>query len=262
MCHEMLMGIGTCSPHVYCHGNLSMPFFARSCKTDTAPHCSHSQTKDQLQSTVDSLKSVLQHRVDNHHTPRAPMPALSTAALCTVGLAALAGAAIYATRNPRIPEGVHPVENFDLDRYLGKWYELARIEHSFERGLQRTQAEYSLNTDGSIQVTNRGFDPQRNLWKVSHGKAKPTIAPDIAALKVSFFGPFYGGYNVVALCKDYQWAMVVGSTLDYFWILSRHPSLPDGVEDKLMRQASAMGIDAQKVLWVHQDGVNPTGSYK
>jgi len=182
--------------------------------------------------------------------------------LCTVGLAALAGAAIYATRNPRIPEGVHPVENFNLDRYLGKWYELARIEHSFEKGLQRTQAEYSVNPDGSIQVINRGYDPKRGEWKVSHGKAKPTIAPDIAALKVSFFGPFYAGYNVVALDEQYQWAMIIGSKLDYFWILSRTPSLPDGVEERLMHQARMLGVDTQKLLWVHQDGVNPTGSYK
>lgn len=242
-----------------------MPLFSRSCNTDTSSLCPRCHTKDQLQSTVDSLKSVLQHSASGSSSSRSAASSsssgLSSAALCTIGLAALAGAAIYATRNPRIPEGVHPVEHFDLDRYLGKWYELARIDHSFERGLQRTQAEYSLNSDGSIQVTNRGFDPQRNLWKVSHGKAKPTIAPDIAALKVSFFGPFYGGYNVVALCKDYRWAMVVGSSLDYFWILSRTPSLPDGVEDKLMAQAASIGIDAQKVLWVHQDGVNPTGSY-
>lgn len=242
-----------------------MPLFSRSCKTDTSSLCSRSHAKDQLQSTVDSLMSALQHPASGSSSSNRPassgVSGLSTAALCTIGLAALAGAAVYATRNPRIPEGVLPVENFDLDRYLGKWYELARIEHSFEKGLQRTQAEYSLNADGSVHVTNRGFDPQRNLWKVSHGKAKPTIAPDIAALKVSFFGPFYGGYNVVALCKDYRWAMVVGSSLDYFWILSRTPSLPEGVEDKLMEQAASIGIDAQKVLWVHQDGVNPTGSY-
>ncbi|MGE8396928.1 MAG: lipocalin family protein, partial [Comamonas sp.] len=137
------------------------------------------------------MKDALQrHNPQNTATPSARKS--GNALLCTVGLAALAGVAVYASRNPRIPEGVHPIENFDLDRYLGKWYELARIDHSFEKGLQRTQAEYSLNPNGSIQVINRGFNAKRGEWKISHGTAKPTIAPDIAALKVSFFGPFYG----------------------------------------------------------------------
>lgn len=143
---------------------------------------------------------------------------------------------------------------------LGAMY--VGIDHSFEKGLQRTQAEYSQNPDGSIQVINRGFNAKLGEWKISHGKAKPTIAPDIAALKVSFFGPFYGGYNVVALDDNYQWAMVIGSKLDYFWILSRQPSLPPGIEEQLMQQAQRLGVDTQKILWVHQDGVNPTGNYK
>lgn len=241
-----------------------MSFFHRSSKTDTPLSCARCEAQDKLHNTVQSLKATLQHHVPQASTQArsSTSVSVSSAVVCTVGLAALAGAALYATRNPRIPEGIHPVEGFDLDRYLGKWYELARIEHSFEKGLQRTQAEYSHHPNGSVQVINRGYDPRHGEWKVSHGKAKPTVAPDVAALKVSFFGPFYGGYNVVALDTDYQWAMVIGSTLDYFWILSRRPSLPDGVEDRLMHQARMLGVDTQKVLWVHQDGVNPTGSYK
>lgn len=185
-------------------------------------------------------------------------------ALLVLGLAAAgaAGLAWCALRKPAIPAGIAPVANFDLRRYLGKWYEVARIDQRFERGLQRTQAEYSQNPDGSLAVVNRGYDPKRNEWKITQGKAKAVIARDIAALKVSFFGPFYSGYNVVALDRNYQWAMVIGSSLDYFWILSRTPSLPDGVEDRLTARAAALGVNTQKVLWVHQDGVNPTGSYK
>lgn len=238
-----------------------MSFFHRSCKTDIASACPRCSNRDSLHNTVKSLQDVLQQRRQSTSEAQASSRS-SSAVVCTIGLAALAGAAIYASRNPRIPEGVSPIEGFQLDRYLGKWYELARIEHSFEKGLQRTQAEYSLNPNGSIHVTNRGYDPKRGEWKVSHGRAKPTIAADVAALKVSFFGPFYGGYNVVALDDDYQWAMVIGSKLDYFWILSRTPSLPRGVEERLMHQAQLLGVDTQKVLWVHQDGVNPTGSYK
>lgn len=240
-----------------------MPFFHRSCKTKLVPACSQHEVQDKLHNTVQSLQAALhQHALTSATPPARAQSTNHSAVVCAIGLAALAGAALYATRNPRIPDGVHPVEHFDLDRYLGKWYELARIDHSFEKGLQRTQAEYSLAPNGSIQVINRGYNAKRGEWKISHGRAKPTLAPDIAALKVSFFGPFYGGYNVVALDDNYQWAMVIGSNLDYFWILSRHPSLPDGVEERLMRQARHLGVDTQKVLWVHQDGVNPTGNYK
>ena len=240
-----------------------MSFFDRSCKANIHCACPKCKASTKLQNTVQSLKTALHPT----NAPAVSSPSRSSvtvgnAVLCTIGLAALAGAAIYATRNPRIPEGIQPVGDFNLDRYLGKWYEVARIEHSFEKGLQRTQAEYNLNPNGSIQVINRGYDPKRGEWKISHGKAHPTIAPDIAALKVSFFGPFYGGYNVVALDENYQWAMVIGSNLEYFWILSRQPSLPEGVEERLLHQAQLLGVDSQKVLWVHQDGVNPTGSYK
>ena len=238
-----------------------MPFLHRSCKTDLPATSAANATHEALHNTVQSLKAVLQQHLPTTDVPHS-RSAVRSGVLCTVGLAALAGAALYATRNPRIPEGVHPVEHFNLDRYLGKWYELARIDHSYEKGLQRTQAEYSKNPDGTIQVINRGFNPKRGEWKISHGKAKPTLAPDIAALKVSFFGPFYGGYNVVALDDNYQWAMVIGSKLEYFWILSRTPSLPDGVEERLLQQARTLGVDTQSILWVHQDGVNPTGNYK
>lgn len=240
-----------------------MSFFHRSCKADLAARDISREAQDKLHNTVQSLKDALQHHpLTPSGAATACRSSVGSAVWCTVGLAALAGAALYATRNPRIPDGVQPVEHFDLDRYLGKWYELARIDHSFEKGLQRTQAEYSRAPNGRIQVINRGYDPKRGEWKISHGRAQPTLAPDIAALKVSFFGPFYGGYNVVALDDSYQWAMVIGSNLDYVWVLSRQPSLPDGVQERLMQQARALGVDTQKILWVHQDGVNPTGNYK
>lgn len=243
-----------------------MPFFHRPRRTDMActptPHAPR-EAQDSLCNTERSLKAAFQRHLQVvSAAPTASKSAVHSAVLCTIGLAALAGVALYASRKPRIPEGVHPVENFDLNRYLGKWYELARIDNRFEKGLQRTQAEYSVAPNGSMQVVNRGYHPRRGEWKTSHGTAKPTLAPDIAALKVSFFGPFYGGYNVVALDEHYRWAMVIGSSLDYVWILSRQPSLPESVKERLMHQARMLGVDTQKILWVHQDGVNPTGSYK
>ena len=215
-------------------------------------------TGSQSEASMDS-KATLQPLSRNDTTGA---DSKTSTALCLLTLTAFAGAVFYAHRTPRIPRGIVPVQNLDLRRYMGRWYEVARIDHVFERGLQRTQAEYTQRPNGSVWVTNRGYHPLRNEWRIAHGKARPSIAPDIAALKVSFFGPFYSGYHVVALDEDYRWAMVIGSTLEYFWILSRTPSLPPGIKERLMHQAQQLGVPTEKVLWVHQDGVNPTGSYK
>lgn len=188
-------------------------------------------------------------------------PDRNTAALAALALTAVGAAAWFALRRPVIPPTAIPVSDFDLGRYLGKWYEVARIDNRYEKGLQRTQTEYSRGPRGSIRVENRGYDPRKREWEVATGKAKTVLGLDVGALKVSFFGPFYDGYNIVALDPKYRWAMVVGSTLDKFWILSRTPFLPMGLEDRLLRQAQAMGVPVERVIWVHQDGVNPTGSY-
>ncbi|WP_051603302.1 lipocalin family protein [Simplicispira psychrophila] len=175
-----------------------------------------------------------------------------------LGAAALLSLLALSACATRVPQGIEPV-SFDLDRYAGHWYEVARIDHRFEKGLVRTSAHYSRNPDGTIRVVNRGFDPKRQQWKESVGKARFVGEPTQAALKVSFFGPFYGGYNVVALDPKYQWAMVVGSSLDYFWILSRTPVLAENVQQQLLLQARNLGVDEQQVLWVLQDGANTTG---
>ncbi len=176
-----------------------------------------------------------------------------------LGVGAAAYLAWMALRTPPRPAGVQPVGHFDISRYLGRWYEVARIDQHFEKGLVRTRAEYSLAPNGRLQVTNRGFDPRHNRWKEARGKAQFVGRPDVGALKVSFFGPFYAGYHVVALDEQYRWAMVIGSSLDYFWILSRSPVLPDGVRQHLLAQASQIGVDLDRILWVMQDGANPTG---
>ena len=152
-------------------------------------------------------------------------------------------------RTPRTPEGVQPVSGFDVDRYTGQRHEAARIENSFERGLTQATATYSRNADNTIKVVNRGYDPVRKQWKEAEGRAEFVDSPDRAALKVSFFGPFYGGYNVVALDENYQWAMVVGSTTEDVWVLSRTPTLPWHVREHLMQRAQALGVDVRKLLW-------------
>lgn len=151
------------------------------------------------------------------------------------------------------PEGVTPVTPFDLARYEGKWYELARLDHSFERGLSDVSATYTTQADGSVEVINRGYDGERKEWRQATGRALFIGAPNIASLKVSFFGPFYGGYHVVALDRqNYRWAMVVGPDRDYLWILARDKQLPAAVRDELLEQAAALGFAVDKLIWVAQ----------
>ncbi|MCU0937483.1 MAG: lipocalin family protein, partial [Gammaproteobacteria bacterium] len=97
------------------------------------------------------------------------------------------------------PEGVVAVTPFDVRRYEGRWFEIARLDHAFERGLTDVSAIYRLRPDGSVEVVNRGYDPSKGRWREAVGTARFTGAADRGSLKVSFFGPFYGGYHVVAL---------------------------------------------------------------
>lgn len=150
------------------------------------------------------------------------------------------------------PDNVKVIDDFDVNRYLGTWYEIARLDHSFERGLNYTTATYSLRDDGGIKVVNRGFNSEKNQWKESEGKGYFTGSPNRAALKVSFFGPFYGGYNVIALDKQYQYALVCGPNRDYLWILSRTPQLNESVKQQLLEQAKQNGFDVDKLIWVKQ----------
>ena len=144
----------------------------------------------------------------------------------------LSAAALCGCIHP--PRGVPTVDHFVVDRYLGRWYEIARLDHSFERGLTRVGAEYSRRDDGGIKVVNRGFDARRSQWKEAVGRAYFVGEPTVGLLKVSFFGPFYGGYNIVALDREsYNWALVCGPSRDYLWILSRTPKLEPEVLARL-----------------------------
>lgn len=122
-----------------------------------------------------------------------------------------------------VPPGAKPVSNFQLDRYLGTWHEIARLDHSFERGLQQVTAEYSMRDDGGVRVVNRGFDVAEGKWQEAIGKAYFVDDSAVGRLKVSFFGPFYGAYNIVKLADDYSMALIVGPDLTYGWILARSP---------------------------------------
>ena len=152
------------------------------------------------------------------------------------------------------PAGVSVVSPFDAARYAGRWYEIARLDHSFERGLSNVSALYQPQTDGSIRVVNRGYDSKKQKWREAVGRAQFLGDKQRGSLKVSFFGPFYGGYHVVALDQQgYRWSMVVGPDRDYLWILAREPQLPDQVRQELLKQAADLGYEVHKLIWVEHD---------
>ena len=150
----------------------------------------------------------------------------------------------------QIPDGVQAVQGFDANRYLGTWYEIARLDHRFERGLEDVSAAYSARPDGGIDVLNRGYDVARGEWREARGRAKFLGSPDTASLGVSFFGPFYGGYNVVDLDPDYQIALVAGPSRSYLWILARRPDPPREELERLVRRAAELGFDSQSLIYV------------
>ncbi len=155
-----------------------------------------------------------------------------------------------------LPEGITPVAEFDVQRYLGQWYEIARLDHSFERGLEKVSADYSLRNDGGINVINRGYDPAKKEWKEAKGRAYFVGEPTVGRLKVSFFGPFYGGYNIIALDQQgYSYSMVCGPDRSYLWILSRTPEMEAGLLSGLVNQAKDLGFDTSSLIYVKHDPV-------
>jgi apolipoprotein D and lipocalin family protein len=165
-------------------------------------------------------------------------------------LAAAAVVPIVMYARTTAPRGARAVSPFDKNRYLGRWYELARLDYFFEKNLVEVTADYSLNDDGSIKVVNRGFHTIRNEWKESIGKAKFKGDPNEGRLKVTFFGPFYAGYNVIAIDDEYQHALVAGRNLNYLWILSRDKEIPDRIATSFLEKAIKLGYEVSKLKWV------------
>ena len=172
--------------------------------------------------------------------------ALAVFAVCsTLGLAGCSTAA---------PSNVTAVEDFEIERYLGTWHEIARLDHRFERGLTKVTATYSRRDDGGVRVINRGYDEAADEWKQAEGRAYFRGDPTIGSLKVSFFGPFYGGYHIFALDHpDYEWALVSGQRRDYLWILARSPHLDRAITAKLVDKARAAGFAVDELIWLSQE---------
>lgn len=153
------------------------------------------------------------------------------------------------------PSGLSPVRDFDLERYLGRWYEIARLDHRFERGLTNVTAEYSRAPDGAVVVVNRGFDRASGKWREARGEARLLGDAQVGSLEVSFFGPFWAGYHVIALDREgYAWAMVTGPSRSYLWILSRRPTLDARILTRLVAKAKEWGFETKKLVIVQQNG--------
>ena len=153
-----------------------------------------------------------------------------------------------------IPEGLVAIDGFEINRYLGTWYEVARLDHRFERGLENISANYSLRADGGVNVLNKGWDTQANEYRQALGKAYFVEQTNKGMLEVSFFGPFYGAYNIIELDKkDYSYAMITGPDRSFFWILSRTKQLPESTMQALLEKAKAFGYDTNHLIFVKQN---------
>lgn len=163
-----------------------------------------------------------------------------------------------------VPEKVTPVSGFELDRYLGKWYEIARLDHSFERGLSHISANYSLRDDGGVRVVNQGFNTEEGTWRQAEGKAYFVESADQGYLKVSFFGPFYGSYIVFELDQEnYQYAFISGPDTDYLWLLSRTPDVSEALKQRFIAEAEKRGFDTSKLIFPDQRAeTKPAGEPK
>ncbi len=159
------------------------------------------------------------------------------------GLALLAGCT-------GMPRGVEPVSGFELESYLGHWYEIARLDHRFERGLDKVSAHYARRPQGGVAVINRGYATATGQWKEAHGRAYFIGDPTIGRLKVSFFGPFFGSYNIIALDHEhYEYALVCGPSRKYLWILARRPDLDPAVRKALVERAAELGFATEELIY-------------
>lgn len=178
------------------------------------------------------------------------------------GILAGAGLACYLYNRSRAHKApLDPVHPFDPEKFMGKWYEWARLDNCFERNLNNTSAHYALNPNGTIRVVNKGYNHVTHEHRKATGTAKFTGPKDIGALEVSFFGPFYSDLTVLAVDKQYKHALLAGRNLDYLWILSRDTSFPDKLLDHFLEIAVEAGYDVDKLIRIdHDHVVDPGGS--
>ena len=174
--------------------------------------------------------------------------------ILALGSAAFLTAALFAMNScSSIPKGAKAVQDFKKEKYLGNWYEIARLDFVFEKNLNNTTAEYTLNEDGSIKVVNRGYNYIKNKNVESTGKVKFASDSNEGKLKVSFFGPFYSAYNVLAIDSDYKYALVAGKNLKYMWLLSREKTMPENIKEDYIKIAKDLGYNTSALIWVNHN---------
>lgn len=166
------------------------------------------------------------------------------------GMVAVLGTYLFVNSRRTIPKGAEPVQPFDLDKYLGTWYEIARFDSYFEKNLTNTTAHYSLKDNGDVRVRNRGYNTKKGKVAEAVGTAKFEGATDVGQLKVSFGGPFYSPYNILAVDEEYKYALVAGRSLSYLWLLSRDIDMPETIRQKYIAIAKDLGYDTDQLVWV------------
>jgi apolipoprotein D and lipocalin family protein len=156
-----------------------------------------------------------------------------------------------------LPDGIAPVSNFDVNRYTGQWFEIARLDNRFEKGLEGVTATYGIDSNGTISVINEGLSTEDGTYKRAEGSATWVDDPTVGHLKVSFFGPFYASYVIFELAPDYSYAFVTGHTRDYLWLLARTPDLPETIKMAFVAQATQLGFNLDDLIWVDQSVPKP-----
>lgn len=170
---------------------------------------------------------------------------LLAAAALTTGLILLLKA------KKRLSWSAKVVSGFDLSRFLGKWYEIARLDYRYEQHLDRCTARYTRNKDGSIKVINQGYNFHTGELEEVIGRARLNGKPGEGRLRVSFWGPFYAAFNIIAIDPDYRYALVAGRNRDYLWFLSRRKTMTQKVKKEFLNLAEQAGFDTDKLLWVN-----------
>ena len=174
--------------------------------------------------------------------------------LCVLPVLSILALPLLLTGCLGMPDGVKPVNDFELNRYLGTWYEIARLDHSFERGLSNVTAEYNVREGGGVQVINRGYSQKKGEWEQAEGKAFFVGDESEGYLKVSFFGPFYGSYVIFELDQDdYQHAFISGPDSSYLWLLSRTPEVGEEIKGQFEQEARSLGFNLDELVWVNLD---------
>lgn len=187
------------------------------------------------------------------YTTTSPRRALPNYWLLALLLCSLLLACGLSAHTHSAPSGIVVVQNFDVSRYTGPWYVLARIDHPSERGLIQTGAYYRSNADGSLSMVQRGLDTASGQWTKRESLALPARSPREGAMKLTPQGAFPSDYNIVAIDADYRWAVVLGSSAARSWVLSRTPTLDTQARNSLLQQARAAGVNTEKLLWVPQE---------